>query len=424
VPRLPVRNAQRPTLLVAWQGSLTIYHCSRLFRCISALCFLSYVTTGEGDVCYCPQHGLALANMQHARDLVLRVRISQDELRRLVDDVRRRADKPREWSRRLRDQLRQTLRPQLRAMQLMLQEADKIPVPIPEVAPLRAMVEKAAAWADKILKILARRQRKRPARGGSGDAANKDGAADGAGTAGEGKATLAEVEALLEEADAIPFEVPEVAELRLVVKGVAAFQERARRFLTTANSKDYTLDELTEVLHQGRSLEVEVDEVAELNRLIQRIQWSEKGALACAVDLVEGVRLTLSFVTLCIVETGESEPVCGRPRRLGAGRGYAGRGGAGRHLGRPPRRRQTARAPRPRPAVERRSDQTHVGRTAVQRRRVGVRLVHAATVSECHRPLITTARLFGRHNGLVERCWSAARSLWSAVRFLSKYTAP
>jgi len=266
----------------ARHGPLTRYHLPRLLRRASALCFLSYVATGEGDACYCPQHGLALANMQHARDLVLRVRVSQDELRRLVDDVRRRADKPREWSRRLRDQLRQTPRPPLRAMQLMLQEADKIPVPIPEVAPLRAMVDKAAAWADKILKILARRQRKRPARGGSGDAANKDGAADGAGAAGEGKATLAEVEALLEEADAIPFEVPEVAELRLVVKGVAAFQERARRFLATATAKDYTLDELTEVLHQGRSLEVEVDEVAELNRLIQRIQWSEKGAGARA----------------------------------------------------------------------------------------------------------------------------------------------
>jgi hypothetical protein len=347
---------------------------------------------------YCLLHALEVAAAGRGADLTLRVRVPQDELSRVADDVRRRADRPRDWVRRLRAALAQARRPPLRAMQLLLQEADKLPVAIPEAAVLRVAVEAGAACADRIARVLARSKRKRaPARNERDPATttnnNNSTPATGttttvaasstvgaAGPTGEGKARLADVEALLEEAAAVPFDLPEVAELRVVVRGVAAFQERARRLLALAaeaaaaearqTARDTAaattavpgpavvaaaaaaaaaaataaaaaaaaagdggsagavqdgvpsegaaataaaaamdaddeddvpmpaIEELSEALAQGRSLEVDVDEVSQLHTLTQQLAWRDKGA-SLAVHIVPNA---LHFVPIAVAE--------------------------------------------------------------------------------------------------------------------------
>jgi len=81
----------------------------------------------------------------------------------------------------------------------------------------------------------------------------------------EPKPTLAQVEQMCAESETLPFDAPEIQDLRLLAKSVHVFRDRARKAINTEGPiSPSVLEEIRSVLEQGLSLDVDVAELQQV----------------------------------------------------------------------------------------------------------------------------------------------------------------
>lgn len=238
-------------------------------------CYLSQITCQCTTKVVCIDHIDDLCKCD-ARSRVFRKRFDDAELQEIQMKVSERAAIPGAWKAKLTKLLAEHQRPPLRSLRAVLAEGERINYPLPELPSLRKCVTRANEWVDAANAFLVRkpsRKRPRKIRGprSSSDSANGllvDDAPD------RPEHGLTDLYAVLKEVENLGFDCQEIGFLKNLAKEAEETREKAHLQLHTPSPRDRDayIQECERLLLHGLSLNVLVEELLEIEKIVLREQ--------------------------------------------------------------------------------------------------------------------------------------------------------
>ncbi len=239
------------------------------------LCYLSQV------ICECKQTNV-IACLDHARDVctcsiasrTLRLRFRDEDLIVMGRQVEERANMPSAWQARFTAVLMESARPPLKTLRQLLADGERMGLDMPELRPLRKMVDIANDWVEKAnwfftRKITARARVRR--RDVDGDDVME--AADaGFSEVDRQEKSIADVEDLLDSVSRIGFDSNEISRLRDLRKECQDFQEQSCNLLQLPED-EVALERAEALAIQGGTFNVETPELRDIRNLVGRLNW-------------------------------------------------------------------------------------------------------------------------------------------------------
>lgn len=240
-----------------------------------AFCYLSQVTCQCTTKVVCVEHADLLCD-KSTHHLTLRKRFSDEELLDTQARIDERAGIPSTWSGKFNKLLVESARPSLRSLRALLAEADRINFNLPNVYTLRKCVTRANEWIEAANSFIIRKQSRKRSRRSRGRPPVNDSslAADDPGDRPD--KGLDDLYALLGEVDNLGFDCPEIGVLRTLADQAETMRVKAGALLVASTSteedRDEFLQECERLLLEGSSLNVQLDELVELEKIVLREQ--------------------------------------------------------------------------------------------------------------------------------------------------------
>jgi [histone H3]-trimethyl-L-lysine4 demethylase len=239
-----------------------------------AFCYLSQITCPCTTKVVCVEHFDLLCERPRSH-LSLRKRFSDDELVDLLAKVSERAHIPNAWLSKYNKSLME-VRPSLRSLRALLAEGDRINFPLKGLSHLRRYVARANEWVDAANSFTVRKQSRKRVKRGRGRpslASQAEQVLDE--VAEKPDRTLEELYALLEEVETFGFECPEIDLLRGLARSAEKMKNKAGELLAAATSnkdRDEFISQCKSLLIDGSSLNVQIDELSEVEKIVDREQ--------------------------------------------------------------------------------------------------------------------------------------------------------
>jgi len=271
-----------------------------------AFCYLSQVTCTCSTNVVCVDHHDLLCDGRGHR-LTLRKRFGDEELLDTLNKFADRAAVPSAWQQKLAKLLSESARPALRSLRALLAEGDRINYPLPEMASLRKCVLRANEWVDSANSFIIRKQSRKRSRRSKGRPSAAESMSNFSDDPGDRPDRgLDDLYALLREVETLGFDCPEIAVLRTLADQAEEVKLKAAGLLNTVPSDDEREDFLQDckrLLLQGSSLNVLLDELVEVEKIVDREQLvndlEEKMDDTDVTVTLEEVRQFLTRARLC-----------------------------------------------------------------------------------------------------------------------------
>ncbi|KAJ7098774.1 jumonji superfamily protein [Mycena belliarum] len=298
--RQTARGMGMPEVLQEEDRSEDQYQCT----ICKAFCYLSQVTCGCKTVVACVEHAHLLCERPPGH-LVLRKRFSDEELLDTLSQVFTRAAIPSGWRAKLTKVLLESPRPPLRSLRALHSEGERINFPLPELASLRKCVGRANEWVDSANSFLIRKQsRKRSRRSRGRPPLHEPAPSDDPGDRPD--KGLDELYALLRDVETLGFDSPEIGALRNLAQRAEEAKRQAIELLNSkhaASDRDHFIEECKRLLVDGSSLNVLLDELLNVEKIVDREQLikelENKVDEAEAPILLDEVRELLTRARTC-----------------------------------------------------------------------------------------------------------------------------
>lgn len=240
-----------------------------------AFCYLSQVTCGCKTAVACVEHAHLLCE-RPTDHLTLRKRFSDEELIETLNLVFARAAIPSSWRAKLGKVLMDSARPPLRSLRALHSEGERINYPLPELGSLRKCVGRANEWVDSANAFLIRKQsRKRSRRSRGRPPLNEPPPPPSDDPGDRPDKGLDELYALLREVETLGFDSPEIGALRTLAQTAEDMKTKAVSLLNSthqASDRDEFIEECKRVIVDGSSLNVLLDELLEVEKIVDREQ--------------------------------------------------------------------------------------------------------------------------------------------------------
>ncbi|WVR04433.1 hypothetical protein IAU60_001436 [Kwoniella sp. DSM 27419] len=230
-----------------------------------AFCYLAQVTCACTSLVACLDHADQLCACSKSKRS-LRKRYTEAQLEEILAIVVARASLPDHWKTKLYALL-ESPRPALKSMRTLVAEGEKIAYPLPEVHSLRAMVDRANVWVEKVSALTTRKTAARRRKGRKEEMDEDDLEPD------RNPQALA---ALLAEADKLAFDAPEIHQLKQSLLSIQSFQSEAAVILSTDNDEELELEKCKTVLILGESLNLDLPEITAITTVVNRLTWFRK----------------------------------------------------------------------------------------------------------------------------------------------------
>ena len=222
---------------------------------------------GTHDCCDATE-GQRLTGSAHT----LRYRLADDALNAVVQKVVDRANQPEAWQEKLDKALDDEAKPSLKVLRSLVGEGDKIPWELPGLADLKAFVNKCNEWVDEATNYITRKQQNRRKnerawRKNSAKAAEME----------ERDRELRKIEnihKLLSQAEEISFDCAEIDTLTQRSLDIKEFQKDAKAALSSPST--HSTQEFVDLAELGKSFNVDVPEVDELENVIHKMKWTDE----------------------------------------------------------------------------------------------------------------------------------------------------
>ncbi|KAF9006679.1 jumonji superfamily protein [Cyathus striatus] len=239
-------------------------------------CYLSQVTCQCTTKVVCVDHRDLLCNNHSPQHHTLRKRFSDEELIDVQSKVAERASIPGTWKAKLMKLLLESARPPLRSLRALLAEGDRINYPLPEMAALRKCVIRANEWIDSANSFIIRKQsRKRSRRSRGRPSAAEVAAANSEDPGDRPDRGLEDLYALLREVETLGFDCTEIGVLKTLAQQAEETRRKASRLLATSpaeQERDEFLNECKHLILRGSSLNVFLEELTEVEKIVDREQ--------------------------------------------------------------------------------------------------------------------------------------------------------
>ncbi|KAJ7734042.1 jumonji superfamily protein [Mycena maculata] len=238
-------------------------------------CYLSQVTCGCKPAVACVEHAHLLCERPNDH-LILRKRFSDEELLETLNLVSARAAIPSGWRAKLGKVLLESARPALRSLRALHSEGERINFPLPELTSLRKCVGRANEWVDSANSFLIRKQsRKRSRRSRGRPPLNEPPPPPSDDPGDRPDKGLDELYALLRDVENLGFDSPEIAALKALAQTAEEMKKRAVALLSSthqASDRDEFIEECKRLLVDGSSLNVLLEELLEVEKIVDREQ--------------------------------------------------------------------------------------------------------------------------------------------------------
>jgi len=236
--------------------------------------YLSRWTCGKSKKVACLDHiGYVCSCVSAEGDQHVKyIRYPTIELEQVAQRVKDRAHLPQVWTEKFRGLVEDTPKPSYKALKSLLTEGERIPWNLPQLPDLRKFVEKCNEWVDEAQVYITRKQQSRRK---SEKVSRKASLAKLAEAEEKEKEMrkLINIKRLLKAADHIGFECSEIQVLQDRLDAITEYQEKVQKsLLTIADAKPVDLEELIEV---GKSYQLDIPEIEQLERILKQIQWRE-----------------------------------------------------------------------------------------------------------------------------------------------------
>jgi [histone H3]-trimethyl-L-lysine4 demethylase len=272
------------------------------YQCIvcKAFCYLSQVTCHCTNKVACVHHADSLCKCA-MEQRTLRKHFSDEELLETQARVAERASVPSAWQAKLNKVLAESARPPLRVLRALLAEGDRINHPLPELANIRRCVNRANDWIDAANTFLVRKQsRKRSKRPKVRPPVNGDVALQAEDPGDRPDRGLDEIYALLSQVEDLGFDTHEIGILKSHAAKAEDIRARARSLLTatpTERDREAYLQDCERLLLEGSSINVFLDELLDVEKLVAREQLTKDLENEAADDSVLTLEEVAQYLT-------------------------------------------------------------------------------------------------------------------------------
>ncbi|KAH8984229.1 PLU-1-like protein-domain-containing protein [Lactarius akahatsu] len=272
------------------------------YQCLvcKAFCYLSQVTCHCSNKVACVDHADALCGCA-MEQRTLRKRFSDADLLETQARIAERASVPSAWQAKLNKVLTESARPPLRMLRALLAEGDRINHPLPELASVRRCVSRANDWIDAANTFLVRKQsRKRSKRPKVRPSLNGDVTAQAEDPGDRPDRGLDEIYALLGQVEDLGFDTQETGILKTQAAKAEDMKARARSLLTatpTERDREAYLQDCERLLLEGSSINVFLDELIDVEKLVAREQLTKELENEAADDSVLTLEEVAQYLT-------------------------------------------------------------------------------------------------------------------------------
>jgi len=206
---------------------------------------------------------------------VLIYRKTQDMMDTAYRKVVEKAQAPEVWEEKYEKLLEEETNPSLKSLRALLHEGEKIPYDLVSLPVLKEFVDRCNEWVDEATNYIVRKQQNRrksdkvwqnTVRKSMGGSSNENKERE--------SRNVSNIERLLTEADRIGFECPEIGQLKERASAVKEFQTRAVQALD--NSGAVSIEQVEELLEEGRGFSVDIPELDLLSRDVEQRRWNTK----------------------------------------------------------------------------------------------------------------------------------------------------
>ncbi|KAF8622184.1 hypothetical protein AX15_007296 [Amanita polypyramis BW_CC] len=280
------------------------YQCS----VCKVFCYLSQIVCPCTTKIVCVDHGHLLCDTERPNHSVtMRKRFSDEELLETQTKVAERAAIPSAWRAKLNRLLAETGRPQLRSLRALLAEGERNNIELLEMVSLRKCVNRANEWVESANYFLTRKQsRKRPRRARGRPPQNEVSVNAGDEPSDRPDRDLDDLNQVLSQVEELGFDCPEIGALRQLWEKVDDLRRQICLLLTPElhiQEGDEFIQECRKVLLEGSSLNVFLEELTEVEKIVDRVELvrelEEKLDDADATITLEEIRQLISRARIC-----------------------------------------------------------------------------------------------------------------------------
>jgi histone demethylase JARID1 len=231
--------------------------------------YLSQITCSCTTNAVCVSHASELCDCDIATRQ-LRLRYTDQDLIDLATKISDRSKIPEQWTQKFNAVMSEYEKPPLRNLRSLLAEADRIPYPLPEIATLRAFVERANEWVDDATSFVARKHQNRRKNDRVWRSSIR---AQELEEREKSQRSADYVYKLIDKADELGFDAMEIDMLREKAEAIEEFQDRARRAL---DGQQNSLEQYIELIDEGKGLNVDLPALDMLERIVDQKKWIDR----------------------------------------------------------------------------------------------------------------------------------------------------
>jgi len=215
----------------------------------------------------------------------------------MYQKVADKAQLPEIWEDKVEKALEESDKPPLKVLRTLLNEGERIPYDLKSLPELKAFVDRCNEWVDEATNYIVRKQQNRR----KNEKAWRKGSK--AAELEERDRELRKVEnvvKLLEQAETLGFDCPEITQLSERAAAIEQFRIDAKDAIKNVVLRQ--TQEFEELLELGRSFNVDMPEVDQLDKLVQQMKWNDRArdnrgqflSLKEVSDIIEeGVKLEI-----------------------------------------------------------------------------------------------------------------------------------
>ncbi|EED77799.1 predicted protein [Postia placenta Mad-698-R] len=237
-------------------------------------CYLSQITCDCTTKVVCVDHIDELCKCPMT-NRYLRLRFDDTEIQDIQMKVSDRAAIPSTWRAKLDRLLMESARPSLRSLRALMAEGERINYPLSELHALRKCVVRANEWVDTANSFLIRKVSRKRARKSRGRTSGPSGEITGEEVTDKPERTLDELYTALSEVEDLGFDCQEINALKALANEAQKTREKARALLrpsSAARDREAFVQECERLLIEGSTLNVLVDELVEIEKIVSREQ--------------------------------------------------------------------------------------------------------------------------------------------------------
>ncbi|KAH7323790.1 PLU-1-like protein-domain-containing protein [Rhexocercosporidium sp. MPI-PUGE-AT-0058] len=258
------------------------------FKCNTSGKVMCVLHAGNYECCDQPEEQRYAGNNH-----TLHYRRTAEAIDAIHHKVADKAQLPELWEAKVEKALEESAQPSLKVMRTLVNEGEKIPYELDRLPGLKAFVERCNEWVDEATNYIVRKQQNRR----KNEKAWRKGSK--AAEMEERDREFRKVDnimKLLDQAEKLGFECSEITQLTERAAAIKQFRHDAQE--ATKNVILRKTQDFEDLLELGRSFNVDMPEVEELDKIVQQMKWNDRARAN------RGVPLSLNEVQE-IIEEGE-----------------------------------------------------------------------------------------------------------------------